>query len=48
MAESNAAMKKQSKKLTQLLNAAQNKIDAQDWSAALELMLKAKTLDEGN
>ena len=48
MAKSNVSMKKQSKKLIQLLNAAQNKIDAQDWSAALELMLKAKTLDEVN
>ncbi len=41
-------MKKQSKKLTQLLSDAQKQIDAQDWSEALPLMLKAKTLDEGN
>ena len=41
-------MKKQSKKLTQLLSDAQKKIDAQDWSAALALMLKAKKLDEGS
>lgn len=41
-------MKKQSKKLTQLLADAQKQINAQDWSAALALMLKAKVLDEGN
>ena len=48
MAESTAAMKKQSKKLTQLLADAQQQINAQDWSAALALMLNAKILDEGN
>ena len=41
-------MNKQSKKLTQLLAGAQKQIHAQDWSAALALMLKAKILDEGN
>jgi len=41
-------MKKQSKKLTQLLTDAQKRIAAQDWSGALVIMLKAKTLDEGN
>jgi tetratricopeptide (TPR) repeat protein len=48
MAESTATMKKQSKKLTQLLTEAKKQIDAQDWSAALALMLQAKTLDEEN
>ncbi len=41
-------MKKQSKKLTQLLTNAQRQIHAQDWSAALELLLKAKPLGEDN
>ncbi len=41
-------MNKKSKKLLQLLREAQAQINAQHWSAALALMLKAKPLDEGN
>lgn len=41
-------MKKQSKKLTELLNKAQKKNDAQQWPEALELWLKAGRLDEDN
>lgn len=41
-------MKKQSKKLTQLLNQARTQIDAQNWSAALPLLLKAQPLDDDN
>lgn len=41
-------MKKQSRKLTQLLADAQKQIDAHNWSDALALMLKAKVMDEGN
>ena len=41
-------MNQKSKKLTKLLNDAQKQIGAQDWSAALALMLRAKILDEGN
>lgn len=41
-------MKKQSKKLDQLLGKAKNKLDAQQWPEANALLLKAKSLDEGN
>ena len=41
-------MTQQSKQLTQLLNEAGKKIDAQDWSAALVLLLKAKSLGKDN
>ncbi len=41
-------MKKPSKKLTQLLANAQKQIHAQDWSAALPWLLKAKPLGEDN
>ncbi len=41
-------IKKQSKKLIQWLNAAQKQIDAQHWSDALSLLLKANSMDEKN
>ena len=41
-------MKKQSQKITQLLANAQKHINVQEWSAALELLLKAKPLGEDN
>lgn len=41
-------MKKHSKKLTQLLANAQKQIHAQDWSAALASLLKAKPFGEDN
>lgn len=41
-------MSQQSQELSNLLADAQKQLIAQDWSAALTLMLKAKNFDEGN